>query len=307
MKALVLNGFGGNEQFSTAEVPTPTAGPGQVRVRVAAVGVNPVDFKIRNGWLRDVVPTRFPAVLGTEVAGTVDQVGPGVDDLAVGDRVAGFADSGAYAGSTVTRATGVVRIPDELTFEQAAALPVGVETALRTLAVLAPQRGQTVVVNGAAGAVGSAAVQLLVRDGVHVVGTASEPNHDYLRTLGAVPVTYGDGVLDRIRAAAPRGVDAILDTAGRGFAASVVPLVGDPGRIVTTSDFEAAALGVRIAPGNLADLTAAPLLPVLELARKGEFTIPVARLFEFEEIPAALDVSERGHLRGKLVAAGPLS
>ena len=307
MKALVLNGFGGNEQFSPAEIPTPGAGPGQVRVRIAAIGINPVDFKVRNGWLRDVVPTRFPAVLGTEAAGTVDRVGPGVSGLTVGDRVTGFTDSGAYAEFAVTRAGGVVRIPDELSFEQAAALPVGAEAALRSLAPLAVRAGQTVVVNGAAGAVGSAAVQLLVRDGVHVVGTASEPNHEYLRALGAVPVTYGDGVADRIRAAAPQGVDAVLDTAGRGFAAAVIPLVGDPGRIVTTSDFEAAALGVRIAPGDLSTLSAAPLAPVLELARTGEFTIPVARTFPFQEIPAALSVSEGGHLRGKLVAAGPLS
>ena len=304
MHAHVLTRFGGPESLELADLPAPEAGAGQVRVRIAAIGINPIEYKIRNGWLQEVVPTVFPAVLGSEIAGTIDQVGDGVEGFAVGDRVTGFADGGSYAAFTVTRAVTVTPIPDGLGFEQAATIPVGAETALRTVPPLGVRSGDTVVVNGAAGAVGSAAVQLLVRDGVRVVGTASGHNHDYVRALGATPVAYGDGVLDRIRAAAPQGVDAALDAGGHGFAAAAIELVGDPSRIVTTVDFEAAALGVVIAPGDLAGITAAPLGPVVALAADGGYATEISRTFPFAELPAALALSETGHVRGKIVVTG---
>lgn len=301
MKAHVLTAFGGPETLRLIDLPDPVAGPGQVRIRVEAIGINPLEYKIRNGWVQEVFPVTFPAVLGNEVAGTVDQVGDGVEGLAVGDRVTGFTDGGAYAELTVTRAATVTPVPDGLSAARAATIPVGASTALRTIPMLGVGAGDTVVVNGAAGAVGSAAVQLLVRDGVRVVGTASERNHDYLRGLGAVPVTYGDGVIERIRAAAPEGVHAVLDAGGRGFAAAAIALVEAPSRITTIVDFDAAGLGVRVPDADLAGLAAAPLAPVVELAARGEYATEIARAVPFADLPAALSLSETGHVRGKIV------
>ena len=304
MKAHVLTAFGGVENFAIRDVPAPEAGLGQVRVRVRAIGVNPLEVKIRNGWLRDLIPTTFPAILGTEVAGTIDQVGDGVDGLAVGDRVLGFV-ADAYAEHAVARANAVARLPDALGFEAGAALPVAVEASQRALAPLRVQAGETVVVNGAAGAVGSAAVQLLVRAGARVVGTASPANYDYLRALGAVPVAYGEGVVERVRAAAPGGVDAVLDVAGKGFARDAIALRGGTERIVTLADMDAPALGIAFATGDPAALTAETLPPVVDLAARGEFTVLIDRVFPFHAVPAAHALSEGGHLRGKLVVAGP--
>ena len=305
MKAYVLTAFGGAENFDLRDVPAPNAGPGQVRVRVRvrAVGINPLEVKVRNGWLRDAFPTTFPAILGNEVAGTIDQLGDGVDGVAVGDRVLGFVDGGAYAEYAVARPAALAGLPDGVSFESAAALPVAAEASQRALALLDVRDGETVVVNGAAGAVGSAAVQLLVRRAVTVVGTASAANHDYLRGLGAIPVAYGEGVVERIRAAVPSGVDAVLDVAGKGFARDAIALRGGPDRIVTLADMEAPALGIAFAAGNPFALTAETLPPVVDLAAGGGFAVAIDRVFPFDAIPAAHALSEGGHLRGKIVVA----
>ncbi|MEU8665266.1 NADP-dependent oxidoreductase, partial [Actinoplanes philippinensis] len=242
MEAIVFDRFGGPEVLRVAEVGVPQPGPGQIRLRVVSAGVNPVDHKIRSGWLEQVFPTTFPATPGWEAAGVVDEVGGGVTGLAPGDEVFGFTDTGAYAGYAL--ATVVARKPAGLGWDEAAALPVAGETAQRVLDLLAVGAGETVLIHGAAGGVGGLAVQLAVLRGATVVGTASPANHDYLRSLGAVPVAYGDGLADRVRAVAPR-IDAVFDATGQGALEASVELRGSARRIVTIADGAAAQrLGV---------------------------------------------------------------
>ena len=198
MKAVVIDEFGGPGVLHVADRELPEPGAGQVRVRVRAAGVNGIDGTIRSGAAQQMFPTQLPAVLGLEIAGTVDGVGPGVEGLAAGDDVLGFADGGGYAEYAL--ATTVAPKPAELGWTEAAALPVAAETALRVLGLLEVARGDTVLIHGAAGAVGTVAVQIAVARGGAVIGTASEPNHDYLRELGATPVLYGGGLVDRVRA-----------------------------------------------------------------------------------------------------------
>jgi NADPH:quinone reductase-like Zn-dependent oxidoreductase len=300
VKAQILRAFGGADNFEPADVPTPTPAPGQILVRTAAIGINSLEWKIRNGWLEREFPTPLPAILGKEFAGTVAALGEGATGFSLGDRVVGFADSGAYAQYAVARAEALAFVPDALSFADAVTLPVAVETAERGIRALGIQPGWTVVVNGAAGAVGSAVVQLLVEQGVTVIGTASEPNHDRLISLGAAPVTYGTGVATRIRARAQGAVDAVYDVTGHGFAATAIELTGDPRRVLTIADFDAAARGVLISTGT-GTPTAEPFDRVLPLAAAGGFRTVIDRAFPFADIAAAHARSEQGHVRGKIV------
>lgn len=302
MDAYILTAYGPHA-LTRGETPAPVPGPGEVAIRVEAIGINPLDWKIRNGYLAEMIPLPLPAVLGSDIAGTVVTVGPGVDGFAAGDRVTGFADSGAYAELATTRTDRVAHVPAGLTPEQAVTLLTAAETAQRGLALLAPSPGATIVVNGAAGSVGSAVVQLLVADGHTVLGTASSVNHEYVRSLGAVPVTYAETMLDEIRTAAPEGVDAAFDTAGRGFVSRMTEIV-PASRVVTIVDFAAGALGAIVAGGDPTALTAETVPPVLDLAAQGRFRTEVTRRFTFDELPAALALSEAGHLRGKIVVLG---
>lgn len=300
MKAQVITRFGEPEVFEAREVDSPSAGPGQVLVRVAVAAVNPLDAKIRGGALSSMFPTTFPAVLGNEIAGVVEAVGDGVTEPSVGERVAGFAPLGGYAELVVTTPDRLVRVPDALPLTRAATIPTAAETAQRALALLDAQPGETVVVNAAAGSVGSAAVQLLTAAGVRVIGTASEVNHDYVRALGATPVRYGDHLIADLALAAPDGVDAALDAGGRGFADQILALV-EPSRIVTIVDFAAARHGVQIAAGDPFAVDARSLAPVLDLAAQGRFATEVAGVVPFDGVAEAHRRSEDGHLRGKLL------
>lgn len=202
-----------------------------------------MDYKIRYGWMEEVFPTPLPAVPGLELAGIVDEVGEGVTGAAVGDEVLGWSTTGAYAQYAL--AESFARKPADLGWAEAAALPVATETAQRVLDLLGVQAGETLLLHGAAGAVGSAATQLAVAAGATVVGTASPAGHEYLRELGALPVAYGDGLAERVRAAAPQGVDAVFDTAGKGVLPLSIELRGGTTeRIVTIADSAAAAHGV---------------------------------------------------------------
>ncbi|MCP2267391.1 NADP-dependent oxidoreductase [Promicromonospora thailandica] len=288
--------------FALTDVPEPATGPGQVKVRVEQIGVNPLEWKIRKGYVPQMVT--LPLVLGTDVAGTVVETGPGVDDLTVGDRVAGFVDSGAYAALAVTRRERVTRVPDGLDLVSAAALVTAAETARRAIDLLDLAPGSTVVVNGAAGSVGSAAVQLLAAAGHHVVGTASAANHDVVRSWGATPVTYGETMVEELRAAAPGGVDAAVDTAGRDFVARVADLV-PARRVVTITDFAAAQAGAIVTAGDPARLTAEAIGPVLALAAQGSFAVRIDSVHPFEDVDRALARSEQGHPAGKVVLSRP--
>jgi NADPH:quinone reductase-like Zn-dependent oxidoreductase len=302
MRAVVFEEFGGPEVLGVQEVPEPQAGPGQVRIKVRAAGVNPIDFKVRRGWTKGFIDPVLPAVPGLEVAGVVDQVGEGAE-FAVGDEVVGWSDGGAYAEYAI--AGNVARKPAGVSWEQAAGVPVAGETAQRVLDLLGVKSGETILIHGAAGAVGSVAVQLAKAAGLTVVGTASTANHDYLRSLGAVPVEYGEGLLERVRAAAPDGVDAVFDTAGQGGLQESIELRGGTGRIVTIADFAAAELGVTASMAGTATPAEvrATLGAQLQAVADGTLTIRVAETFDLADAAKAQELSESGHARGKIVLA----
>lgn len=297
MKAVVIDQFGGPEVLRVADLKVPEPGVGQVRVRVRSVGVNPIDGKIRSGAAQQMFPTQLPAVLGLEVAGTVDDVGADIDGVNVGDEVLGFADGGGYAEYAL--ATTVAPKPAQLGWAEAAALPVAAETALRVLGLLEVTHGDTVLVHGAAGGVGTVAVQLAVARGATVIGTAGEANHDYLRDLGATPVTYGGGLIERVRALAPNGIDAVFDVAGQGALPDSIELRGGTSRIVTIAD--PAAFGLGIAFSGEASRDAESLAEAARQAADGRLRVTVAQTYPLEEASAAHAVVDAGHGRGKIV------
>jgi NADPH:quinone reductase-like Zn-dependent oxidoreductase len=297
MKAVVIDEFGGPGVLHVADRELPEPGAGQVRVRVRAAGVNGIDGTIRSGAAQQMFPTQLPAVLGLEIAGTVDGVGPGVEGLAAGDDVLGFADGGGYAEYAL--ATTVAPKPAELGWTEAAALPVAAETALRVLGLLEVTQGDTLLIHGAAGGVGTVAVQLAVARGAIVIGTASEANHDHLRELGATPVLYGEGLVDRVRAAAPDGVDAVFDAAGRGALPDSIALRGGTSRIVTIADPAAFGLGIPFSGEAARD--AGDLAEVARQAGDGRLRVTVAETYSLEEAPAAHEAVATGHGRGKVV------
>lgn len=300
MQAIVFEEFGGPEVLQVQEIDEPHAGPGEVRIKVVAAGVNPMDFKIRRGWFESMAPTTFPATPGLEVAGVVDEIGEGVTEFAVGDEVAGWSKTGGYAQHALVDVVAVK--PANVSFEQAVALPVAGETSARVLRELDLKPGETVLIHGAAGGVGAVAVQLAVALGATVIGTASEANHDHLRALGATPVVYGEGLVDRVKAVAPQGVDAVIDVAGKGALPDSIELRGGTERIVTIADMAAGELGVSASWGGTPDeQKQAWLAEQFQLAADGKLRLTVAETFALENAAKAQEISEAGHTRGKLV------
>lgn len=300
MKAIQFSEFGAPEVLQVVELPDPHAGAGQIRVRVRAVGVNPIDWKVRRGLMGG----DLPKVTGQEVAGVVDEVGDGVTDVAAADEVFGAAAGGGGAAQYALLED-YERVPASLDFAGAAALPVAVETAVRTLDLMEVSDGQTLLVNGAAGAVGIATVQLARERGARVIGTASPGNHEYLRSYGAEPTTYGDGLVDRVRELAGRAgpvVDRAIDDAGGGALPALVELAGGPGHVVTIADFQGAQeTGVAMTGGAGTPRAWYALGAAAELIEAGRFSLPVAQTFPLEQIAEAHALSETGHVRGKLV------
>jgi NADPH:quinone reductase-like Zn-dependent oxidoreductase len=296
MKAVRFSRFGGPEVLEIVDLPDPHPGPGQVRIAVRAAGVNPSDWKKRQG----LMDTGLPQTLGYEAAGVVDGLGEGVTDVAVGDRVFGFSADGT-AQAELTVLSHYAPVPPSLDFAGAAALPAALETATRALDQLGAGSGGTLLINGASGSVGSAAVQLAVLRGARVIGTASPANHSHLRSLGAEPVAYGEGLAGRVRGLAPDGVDAALDVAGSGVLPELIELAGGPEHVVTIADFGGAREhGVRFSSGDAGRALYA-LAQIGELVESGRFSLPVARTFPLAEVAAAHRVGEDGHSRGKLV------
>jgi NADPH:quinone reductase-like Zn-dependent oxidoreductase len=297
MKAVRFSEFGGPEVLKIVDLPDPHAGPGQIRIAVHAAGINPTDWKLREGLMGG----ELPQTTGREVAGVVDEVGAGIMDVTVGDRVFGFSDDGAGAAELALLSY-YAPIPPSLGFAEAAGLPVALETATRSLDVLGVGAGSTLLVNGAAGGVGSAAVQLAVARGARVIGTASPANHDYLRSLGAEPVAYGEGLVERVRALAPDGVDVALDVAGSGVLPELIELTGGAEHVVTVTDFGGAKkYGVRFSSGSDSGRAVHAIGEIGELIEAGRFSLPVAQTFPLAGIAEAHRVSEDGHVRGKLV------
>ncbi len=296
MRAARYSSFGGPEVLEIDDVPDPHPGPGEIRIAVRAAGINPIDWKVRQGMMGGDLPNGT----GQEAAGIVDELGEGVSGVAVGDEVFGHAQGDGAAQHAVLR--NWAPIPAGLDFAGAAALPVAVETAVRGLDLLGVGVGGTVLIDGAAGGVGSAAVQIARNRGARVIGTASEPNHAYLRTLGAEPVTYGEGLEDRVRALAPDGVDAAFDVAGGGQLPALIALAGGPEHVLAIADYTGAEqYGVLFSGGPG---TAQALDAIREIGsdiEAGRFSLPVSRTFPLEEIAEAQRASAGGHVRGKLV------
>jgi NADPH:quinone reductase-like Zn-dependent oxidoreductase len=300
MRAVQFEEYGGPDVLHVAEVPEPHAGAGQVRIAVRAVGINPIDYKIRSGQTSGGRPLAGPRITALDAAGVVDEVGDGITDVRVGDEVFGPAVGGAAAEYTLLHEWAVK--PSGLSFEQAASLPVPVETSLRSFRLVGINAGDTVLVNGAAGGVGGSAVQLARAEGAGtVVGTASEANHDYLRSLGVIPTTYGDGLVERVRELAPQGVDLAFDTAGRGVLPALVELTGDPDKVVTIASPDAAEYGVQLSGSKDQASAWDALGRTAELFEQGRFSPPQTQSFPFEQAAEAHRLLETGHVRGKLV------
>jgi NADPH:quinone reductase-like Zn-dependent oxidoreductase len=296
MKAAQFSRFGGPEVLEIVDLPDPHAGPGQVRIAVRAAGLNASDWKKRQG----LMDQELPQTLGYEAAGVVDELGDDVTDAAIGDRVFGLSADGA-AQAELAVLSFYAPIPPSLDFAQAAALPAAVETAWRALDQLGAGSGTTLLINGASGSVGSAATQLAVAREARVVGTAGPANQDYLRSLGAEPVTYGEGMAERVRALAPDGVDLALDVAGSGVLPDLIELAGGAEHVLTVADFQGARqYGVRFSRGDDGRALHA-LTEIGPLIESGRFSLPVARTFPLADIAEAQRASEQGHVRGKIV------
>jgi NADPH:quinone reductase-like Zn-dependent oxidoreductase len=296
MKAVRFSQFGGPEVLEIVDLPDPHPGPGQVRIAVRAAGVNPSDWKKRKG----LMDPELPQTMGYEAAGVVDELGEGVDDVAVGDRVFGLSTQGA-AQAELAVLSYYAPIPPSLDFAGAAALPAAIETAARALDQLGVKAAHTLLINGASGSVGSAAVQLAVLRGARVIGTASPANHDYLRSLGAEPVAYGEGLSGRVRALAPGGVDLTLDVAGSGVLPELIELAGGAGHVITVADFGGAREhGVRFSSGE-SGRAVYVLGEIGELIESGRFSPPATQTFPLAEVAEAHRAGEQGHVRGKLV------
>jgi len=297
MRAAVFDRYGPPEVLRIADLPDPEPGPGEARVRVRAAGVQPFDLAVRAGGMRRG-PGQFPHQVGQEFSGVVDRLGEGAPGPAPGTPVLGSTMLNGQASHVVVPAADLVVKPPELSFPAAAALVAAGQTASGALSWLGVTAGDVLLVHAAAGSVGTLAVQLARLAGATVIGTAGPANHGYLRELGAVPVTYGDGLVDAVRAVAPGPVTVALDAAGRGAVAASVALGVPRERIGTiVDDKEAAAFGV---PVVRAPRSPVRLAEVVALAARGVLTMPV-RAYPLARVAEAHAAVEAGHGRGKVV------
>ncbi|HEX3393328.1 MAG TPA: NADP-dependent oxidoreductase [Acidimicrobiales bacterium] len=280
-RAIAFSSYGDPDVLHLIDVPEPHPGTGEVRVHVRAAGVQPFDCAFRRGDLQRLLAARFPQMLGNDFAGVVDEVGDGVTTASAGDHVVGFCTRAAYAEHLVVPAAQVVARPPSLPWDAAGGLSASGQTAYSALRDLGVGPGDTLLVHAAAGGVGSVAVQLAREWGAQVIGTASEPNHDFLRSLGARPVSYGPGLAERVRAVAPEGITVALDCIGGEAVPISIELAGGPERVGTIADRGAVATyGVRRPGGersaqNLAELVRLHTAGRLRLTVQA--AIPLAR------------------------------
>jgi NADPH:quinone reductase-like Zn-dependent oxidoreductase len=301
VKAVRFAEYGDVAVLNVVDIPVPQPGTGQVAVQVKATGINPGEAKIREGLLHARWPATFPCGEGSDLAGVISQIGEGVTAFAPGDDVIGYTDNRASQAEYVLVEAGhLTSKPAGVPWEVAGSLYVAGCTAYAAVRAASLAPGDTLVVAGAAGGVGSIAVQLARLAGAEVVGLASEVQHDWLRSKGVIPVTYGDGVANRIRAAAPK-TDAFIDTVGAGYVRLAIDLGIRPDRIDTIADFEAVAqYGVK-ADGNAAGASADVLAELARLVAAGQLEVPIAATFPLDRVRDAYRLLAQGHTRGKVV------
>jgi NADPH:quinone reductase-like Zn-dependent oxidoreductase len=302
-KAVRYDEFGGIDVLRVDEVERPVPGDGQVVVRVKAAGINPSEAAIRTGAVANLFPSTFPSGQGSDLAGVIEEVGAGASGFSPGDEVIGFTNNRASQAELVlVEASDLTRKPGKVSWEEAGGLYVAGVTAWGAVHSVQPKDGETVVISGAAGGVGSLAVQLARRAGARVIGLASEGNHEWLKSHGVIPVAHGDGVADRIRAAAPGGVDAFIDTYGSGYVELALALGVAADRIDTIADFAAAAkYGVKTDGGTAAGPGARVLAELAGLIADGRLEVPIANVYPLAQVREAYTELERRHTRGKIV------
>jgi len=302
MKAVRFSEYGDVDVLRVEEIETPEPGEGEVLLRVRAAGVNPIDWKALHGLVAGGQPLAAPRGLGVDVAGVVERVGPGVEGLAPGEEVCGNPSTASYAEFALARPEMLVPKPPGLAWEVAGSLGVVVGTAYATLEVLKLGTGETLLILGASGAVGSVATQLAVARGVRVVGTAGPAKLEQVRVLGATPVAYGDALAERLREAAAEGVDAVLDCSGHGEIVAAVEVKGNVDRTLTiASSKDASDLDVPFHAGGGGEQTTAALQETMPLIEDGRMSFPIAGVFGLSQAGDALRESEHGHPAGKLV------
>jgi NADPH:quinone reductase-like Zn-dependent oxidoreductase len=303
-KAVQYDRYGDIDVLEVRDVPRPTPSAGEVLVKVKAAGINPGEAMIRQGFLHDRWPATFPSGQGSDLAGVVVETGPDVDTVAAGDELIGFTDQRASQAEFVVVPAGqLTHKPDNVTWEAAGALFVAGTTAYAAVRAVALKPGDTVAVAGAAGGVGTIAVQLAKRAGATVLGIAGPLNDEWLTAHGVVPVNYGDGLAKRLRAAAPDGqIDAFLDFFGGGYVELAVTELGiDPQRVDTIIDFPAIErFGVRF-EGNADAADATVLAELADLVAAGELEVPVAEVYPLDQVREAFRRLEQRHTRGKIV------
>jgi NADPH2:quinone reductase len=297
--------YGGTDVQEVLDLDRPTPGAGELLVAVRAAGVNPVDWKIREGYLAAGVPLARPVALGREVAGVVEEVGQDVDGFSVHDEVLGTVapGSGGFAEYALVTASAAAKKPPQVSFTDAAALPIAAGTAYDAIGQLELREGESLLINGIGGGVGVAAAQLARDLGVFVLGTGSEEKRELTEALGATLVPYGDGVADRVREIMPNGVDAILDLVGGDALRSVADLVSDRSRLLTTTDPDAAA---DVGGGGVErDRSGAVLAEIVGLVADGKLDPHVSDVVPLDRAAEALASVETGHARGKVVISVP--
>jgi NADPH:quinone reductase len=302
MRAVRFDRYGDRDVLYVADVPTPEPGPGEALVEVRAAGINPGEASIRKGLLAESFPATFPSGQGTDLAGVITAVGEGVTGFAPGDEVLGWSWARSSQAQYVTvPVTQLVPKPIGLSWEVAGSLNVAGATAWAAVAAVDPQPGETVVVSAAAGGVGSIAVQLVRMREAIVIGIASENNHAWLLAHDVIPVEYGDGLEERVRAAAPRGVQAFIDTFGPEYLDLALALGVPPDRIDTIISFKRAAEVGAHTEGSAAGSTPEVMSALAELAADGRLEVPIAATFPLERVQDAYAELEQRHTRGKIV------
>jgi NADPH2:quinone reductase len=301
-RAVRFDRYGGRDELYVADIDMPSPGPGEVVVEVRAAGINPGEAAIRTGALHDMFPATFPSGEGSDLAGVVTAVGPGVTEFAVGDEVLGFSfRRSSHATHTAVPVDQLIRKPPQLSWEVAGSLYVVGVTAYAAVRAVAPQPGETVAVSAAAGGVGSLVVQLLVLRKARVLGIAGPANFDWLRAHGVTPIAYGDGLADRLREAGPNGIDAFIDLFGPDYVQLAVDLGVAPERIDTIIAFQKAGEVGAKTEGSAETSTPEVLTEMANLVATGAIEFDVAATYPLDRVADAFAELEKRHTHGKIV------